>query len=374
MASRGHEISLLSLSNDSISGVVGKLGAAFGAVYSHNSKRLVRRELASFRPDVVHAHNLFPLFSPSVYDACREAGIPVVQTLHNYRLICPNALLYRKGNICESCVGRKVPWPGVLYGCYRGSRVQTAVVATMLVAHRLRGTWADKVDAYITFTDFQKEKMLQAGLPEDKIFVKPNFANAAALQEPKPRGDYALFVGRLSTEKGLDLLIRAYEATSLSVPLRIVGDGPLSESLQQRVRDRGLETTITFMGRQSREAVTAAMRGARFLVVPSNCYEGFPLTIAEAFACGLPVLASDFGSMASIIERGVTGKLVEAGNPTAWARELQAAWDEPDEVERWGLSARRAFEARFSADATYNDLMEIYARVGARGATYAESN
>lgn len=361
LESHGHEVLVLEVNNDDIVGAWSKAKAAASAIYSSASKNLVRAEIAQFHPDVVHVHNFFPLLSPSVYDSCSDAGIPVVQTLHNYRLGCPNALLFRDGKVCEDCMGKRMPWPGVVHGCYRGSSTQSAVVAAMSTLHRLRSTWQERVNAYITLTNFQKGKMFQAGLPEEKIYVKPNFVFApGSLPDASVPGDYALFVGRLSEEKGVATLIDAYLQNDLLVPLKIVGDGPLRKSLQERVQIVGLGNTIEFLGQQEKTEVLALMCGARFLIFPSVWYETFGLTIIEAFACGLPVIASRLGCMAEIVEDSVTGLHFEAGNSGDLADKVLWAKEHPEEMIFMGKKARHVYETFYTPEANYQQLMAIY--------------
>jgi glycosyltransferase involved in cell wall biosynthesis len=359
-----HQVALVEISNDQIVSVFDKANAAVRAIYSPASKQQVSAEIAQFRPDVVHVHNFFPLLSPSVYDACRDAGVPVVQTVHNYRLGCLNAILLRNGKVCEDCLGKRMPWPGIVHGCYRGSRAQSAATAAMLAVHWLRGTWQERVDAYIVLTNFQKEKMVQAGLPREKIYVKPNYiSEPEQCGESKIFGDYALFVGRLSPEKSITTLIEAYKHNDLRIPLKIVGDGPLHESLQADVQAAGLESAIKFLGRQDKSAVLSLMHNARFLVFPSIWYETFGLTMVEAFACGLPVLASRLGSMAEIVEDGVTGLHFEAGNSADLADKMQWANEHPEEMISMGKNARRAYEAHYTPEINYQQLTAIYQQV-----------
>ncbi|WP_017317174.1 glycosyltransferase [Mastigocladopsis repens] len=361
LQSYGHEVLLWEIDNDSIVGIQGKVKAALSAVYSTRSREQIKEKISHFRPDIVHVHNFFPLLSPAIYDACRDVNIPVVQTLHNYRLGCPKAMLLRDGKICEDCIGKVVPWSGVAHGCYRGSRIQSAAVATMLTVHTLRGTWQNRVDAYITLTNFHKDKMVQAGLPKDKIHIKPNFLLAPQFQSQTNKlKNYALFVGRLSEEKGVTTLIDAYSQGHLSIPLKIVGDGPLDEALRQQVQARGLGEVITFLGRQSKATVLELIYNAKFLVFPSIWYEGFPLTIAEAFACGLPVIASKLGSMAEIVEDGVTGLHFEAGNALDLAAKINWAITHPEAVDTMEINARCTYEAKYTPEANYKQFMEIY--------------
>ncbi len=336
------------------------LKAAQNAIWSREAQSKLRQLVRETKPDVAHSHNTFLMISPAAYYACREAGVPVVQTLHNYRLICPDALLMRDGRICEDCVGKTVPWPGVLHGCWRGSRAGTAVVAAMLTVHRLMKTWQEQVDLYIALTEFARRKFIEGGIPAEKIVVKPNFV-APDPGEGRHEGNYALFVGRLSPEKGVRTLLRAWKNLK-GVPLRIVGDGPLIEEVQDFVREEGF-SEVKVLGRQPREEVFRLMREARVLVFPSESYENFPVAIAEAFACGLPVVASRLGAMAEIVEHGRTGLLFEPGNPEDLAAKIARIWGHPKLLTEMGREARKEYERKYTAERNYNILMDIYNRV-----------
>jgi glycosyltransferase involved in cell wall biosynthesis len=355
----GHCVTLLETSNDDITHPLEQAKAAANAVYSRSSKQQVRAEIARFLPDVVHVHNFFPLLSPSVYYACREAGIPVVQTLHNYRLLCANAYLFREGEVCEDCVGMRFPWPGVVRGCYRGSKAGTAVVATMQSIHRILHTWTKMVDAYIALTEFARQKFIQQGLPEEKIVVKPNFAYSEA-SPSQGQGRYALFVGRLSPEKGIDTLLHAWERIGERMPLKIVGDGQLANTVAEATQKlRGVE----WLGRQSKEQVLALMKDAQILVFPSMCYEGFPMVITEAYAVGLPVIASNLGVSSSLIKHGRTGLHFRPGDPEDLAAQIEFILTHPDELAQMRREARSEFEAKYTAERNYQMLMNIYERV-----------
>ncbi len=316
---------------------------------------LLRRE----SPEVAHFHNTFPLISPSAYYACRNAGTPVVQTLHNYRLVCPGALLLRNGRVCEDCLRRRLPWPGMLHSCYRGSRIQSAAVASMLAFHRLLGTWRREVDLFIAPTVFAKKEFARGGLPEKRIAVKPNFV----YPDPgsgKCGGGYALYSGRLSSEKGVSVLLGAWRGLK-GIPLSIAGDGPLMDLARQFALDRP-ERDVRLYGQCSRAEVFTLMKDARALVFASTCLESFSMVIAEAFACGLPVIAPDSGAAAELVEDRRTGLLFRSGEPHDLADKLAWLWSHTEEARRMGLEARAEFEAKYSMERNYPQLMEIYSR------------
>ena len=344
-------------------GLVRKIEAAVDCVWSRSWHQKFKTILRNTRPDVVHIHNFFSVISPSVYYACKEEGVPVVQTLHNYRLACPAASFYRDGKICEECLDRG-PFHAVRYGCYRDSKLATAALAAMLEVHRRKNTWTEMVDCYIALTEFAREKLIQGGLPAEKIRVKPNFV----LPDPGPRagnGDYALFVGRLVDLKGVGTLIKAWSKLPAPIALVIAGDGPFRPEMEKLIADLKL-TNVDYRGRLSRQQTLATMKGARFLMFPSEWYEGFPVTIAEAFACGVPVLASRLGSMQEIVENRRTGLHFTAGDPADLAEKVRWAWSHPEETSTMGLAARAEFEAKYSAKQNFGMLTEIYESVVSR--------
>jgi len=351
----GHEVITFVEDNARLN-VINPLKAAVDTIWSKEAQRNIRKLIEQSRPDVVHFHNTFLRISPAAYYVVKEMGLPVVQTLHNYRLICPGALLMRDGHLCEDCLDKVIPWPGIVYSCWRNSRMGTAVVTAMLTVHRLLKTWIKQVDVYIALTEFARRKFIEGGLPAEKISVKPNFIY------PDPGkgehgGNFALFVGRLSAEKGVKTLLSAWRLLK-GIPLKVVGDGPLMAEIRECVEREGLAVEV--LGRRSREEVFAFMRSASFLLFPSEWYEGFPMTIAEAFACGLPVVASQLGVMAEIVEDGRTGLLFEPGNPEDLAEKVEWAWTHPKEVKRMGEEARREYEEKYTAERNYRMLMEIY--------------
>jgi glycosyltransferase involved in cell wall biosynthesis len=331
-----------------------RLRIAAAAVWNRASGRGLRSLMAAHRPELVHFHNTFPLLSPACYDAAREGGAAVIQTLHNYRLLCPGALLERSSSPCESCVGRRLAWPGIVHGCYRASRASTAALAGMNAVHWAAGTWGRAVDVYVALTRFARARFVEGGLPAAKIVVKPNFV------WPDPgrgagSGGYALFAGRMSEEKGLATLAAAWKLLDGALPLKAAGDGPLARTLNGVP---GIER----LGRRTREDVLGLMQEASFLVFPSLCYEGLPMAILEAFACGLPVIASRRGAMAEVVEDGRTGLLFRPGDPSDLAATIAWAALHPTELRRMRREARAEFESRYTAARNYQALIEIYER------------
>lgn len=359
LAQHGHEVFQFTASNDSIHGRP-TLRQALETVWSARSHARLLQTLASVRPDVVHFHNTFPIISPSAYHACRTAGVPVVQSLHNFRLRCANALYYRDGRVCEDCLSTALPWPAIKHACYRGSRPATAAVAMMNVSHRVLGTWASAVDVYIALSRFARDLHIRAGLPAHKVVVKPNFV----APDPGPgcareRRDFAVYVGRLSPEKGVRTLVESWRQRP-GIALKIIGDGPLRAEMESTVESAGLSPTVHILGALPREQVYALLRSARFAIVPSECYENFPVAIAEAFACATPVLASALGTLPELVDDGRTGWLFPPADSAALACQVAWAVSHPAEVSTAGLEARAAYEAAYTADRNYGLLMDIY--------------
>ncbi len=295
-------------SNDDIGSRWQKMQAAVSITWSRKHYTALRHKIRDFRPDVVHVHNFFPLITPAVFDAAKDEGVWVVLTLHNYRLTCAGATLFRQGGICEKCIHGS-PYHAVRYGCYRGSRFASLAVARMIDNHRWAGTWHTKVDRFIALTHFQRNKMIDAGLPAAKIVVKPN-----TMDDPLPPGASvdgprhgALYVGRLSPEKGVELLVDAWR--EIDYPLTVVGGGPLETTLQAYAPAK-----VRFLGQQPPEQVSKLMLAAKFLIMPSIWYEGFPMTLLEALACGLPVVVSDVGSLGELAAAGAFGWTFKSGD------------------------------------------------------------
>jgi len=352
---RGHSVYRYTVHNKQVT-QYGKLALARATVWNRTSYRELRSLIQRECPDVMHVHNTFPLVSPAAYYAARAEGIPVVQTLHNFRLFCPNACFFRQGHVCEDCINKLVSWPGVLHACYRRSRAGSVVTASMLWVHRVLSTYKRLVDVYIALTDFSRRKFIQGGLPAEKIVIKPNFV------DPDPgigsgRGGYALFVGRLSPEKGVNTLLSAWEKTDIKIPLKIVGDGPLASDVAA-VAQRNPQ--VEWLGHRPRQFVFDLMKDGIVLIFPSVCYENFSLTISESYAVGLPVIASKLGSMSSLIDHNHTGLHFSPGNAEELAKQVDWIVSHPAELKRMRQEARARYEANYTAEHNYKKLIEIY--------------
>jgi glycosyltransferase involved in cell wall biosynthesis len=357
LRSRGHEVIEYTDTNERLDGM-SRFTAAKEAVWSGTSYQAIKKLIAEKKPDIAHFHNTFLMISPSAYYACQEMGIPVVQSLHNYRLTCPSAIFYRDHHNCEDCLGKVFAWPGVLHKCYRGSAAQSLVVASMLTYHNFRKTWIDQVNAYITATNFSRGKMIEAGLPAGRIFVKPNYSHDA-IRRSDSMGTYALMIGRLSMDKGVTVVLKAWEALD-DIPLTIAGDGELRNVVEQFVESR---PTIHYRGFTERKDLVTLIQNARFLVFASRMYEVFPMVIAEAYVSGIPVIASRLGAMTELIRDGQTGLLFNPGDADDLTGKARWLWDHPEEAARMGQNARREYEQKYSPERNYQLLIDIYEHV-----------
>lgn len=356
LTNRGHRVTQYVVSNDEVSHY-GRLALAKAAIWNSEQYQRTRALFDKLKPDVVHVHNTLPLISPAVFYAARAARTAIVHTLHNYRMMCVNGLLFRDGHICEDCLGKRLAWRGVVHRCYRNSHLGSAVVAAMLGYHRMRGTYQDQIDAYIALTNFARDKFLSAGLPAEKLFVKPNFL----AEDPgvgTGRGNYALFVGRLSAEKGIGALLAAWKHIGSRLPLRIAGDGPLANAVAS-AQESG---NISWLGWQPREHVLALMRSATILMFPSAWYEGFPMTLVEALATGTPVVATRTGALGELVIHGRTGLTFDTDNIPALVRVVNWAIEHPSELATMRLAARSEYEDKYTDDTNFGTLQSIYSR------------
>lgn len=345
----GHEVEIYRRHNDELHAMP-KASAAVSAIWSHRSSHELDNLCERFRPDVIHAHNTFPLISAAYAWTAARRGIPVVQTLHNFRLLCPQATFLREGKICEDCVG-KLPWRAIAHKCYRDSSAQSAVSAGALVAHRMMGTFRHRITRYIALSRFCRDKFAEGGLPAERIRIKPNFVQPhRAIRSETRKG--GLYVGRLSPEKGIDVLIAASRLAPES-PLRIVGGGPLEAPVKESFGN-------AWLGTQPRETVLRLLGESLYLVAPSTCYESFGLALVEAFSCGTPVIASRRGAFAELVEDGRTGLLFDPGNAQDLAAKMQWAESHPEEMRRMGEAALREYQLRYTPERNYAMLMEIY--------------
>ena len=364
LESRGHEIRQLLFDNDGIGGF-GAARVGLNSSWSQDSYDRMTREIESWRPDLVSAHNFFPLATPSVHYAATRAGVPVVQTLHNFRTLCPNGVFFRDGRPCEECLDKLVPWPGIVHACYRESHAASAAVASMIAVHKLRRTWHSQVTLFFVLTEFARQKFIQGGLPADRLVVKPNFVQSD-LGIGAGDGDFVFYAGRLSDEKGIPLLLDAWRMARPRGRLILAGDGPLSSFVQQYSEN---DRSVEFLGRLSLTETYAYMGRARAFAFPSQMYEGMPRVIIEAFSRGTPVIAHRAGSMTEMIRERETGWLVDRGDRAALAATLSMVFSDQFDAARMRSAARAEFERNYTANHQYGLLMNAFHRAIAAKST-----
>ena len=363
---RGHVVEVFTRHSDEIGrqGLRGAIKGSASTPWNVFSARALRKRIAMFRPDIIHAHNTFPMLSPAVFTAAR--GTARVLTLHNYRLFCAAAIPMRDGRVCTDCLDRRSVLPALRYGCYRGSRVATVPLAASIALHRFRGTWTTDVEAFIALSDFQRQRFVEAGLPAERVHVKPNFYPGNPATTPwSERADRVVFVGRLSAEKGVTTLLNAWALWGdQAPPLRIVGDGELRQELEERARGLPVE----FVGQVSLEKAQAEIGQAKLLVLASEWYETFGLTVIEGFARGTPAAVSDLGPLPDLVREPESGCVFQPGDAEALLRAVRSAWKNPGLLQRWSRGARAAFEAKYTEYANYVMLMEVYEKaIGLQG-------
>ena len=364
LESRGHEVVRYTLHNDAVK-LMGKWELIRKTLWNSKSAEDVRQIIRRTKPDVMHCANTFPLISPAVYYVAKDEHVAVVQTLHNYRTSCPNAQLFRDGKVCESCLEKSIAWPAIVHSCYRDDRGASAAVVATLAYHWAKKTWTRKVDRFIALTEFSKQKHVQGGLPAERIDVKPNFVN------PDPgigsgNGDYAVFVGRLSAEKGIKTMLDGWSRLKRNLKLKIIGAGPLGDDVQRATRS---DSRIEWLGRRTFGEVCDIVGDAKCVVIPSVWYETFGRTIIEAYAKGTPVIVSCLGAMRELVAEGRTGLLFEPGNPDDLANKVEQLIADRDKHSTFRREARWEYESHYTPELNYQQLMSVYQR--AIGAKYS---
>jgi len=369
LRSRGHEVIEYTRHNDDVDGM-NHLAVAGQTLWSRRTYRELRAVLRARRPEVMHCTNTFPLISPAAYYAAQAEGVAVVQSLHNYRLFCSNGFFYRNGGVCELCLHKRVSWPSVLHRCYRGSLPGSAVVTALQTGHRLVRTWDNLVDVYVALSEFSRDKFIEGGMPAEKMFVKPNLVHP----DPGPGpgdGGYAVFVGRLAPEKGVDVMLDAWDRLPEKLPLKIVGDGPLAEQAKEAA---ARSPHVQWLGFRPLAEVLDVIGRARLLVMPSMAYETFGRTVIEAFARGTPVVASNRGPLKDLVDHGRTGLLFEATDADDFAAQVRRLPNDPAEMAAMRRAARAEYESKYTADANYPLLLDVYRRAVERRAAADRTN
>lgn len=351
----GHSVFLYSVHNDQIRGLRKRVKALLNVSYSNSQQQSFGEALETFRPDVVHVHNFFPLLTPAIYDACNQRDMPVVQTLHNYRIMCAGAQLLRDGKVCELCI-KGTPYFGALHRCYRQSLPGSLAVAHFISKHRKQKTWSKNIDRLIALTQFSKTKYIEAGIDPSLIVVKPNFIEdplEGSLPMPMETRNGVLFVGRLSREKGIPELLASWRGVDIT--LTIVGDGPLRASVEKEKNPN-----IRILGNVSRDRVSQAMATARILVAPSVWYEGFPMVLVEAFAHGLPIVATDLGNIGQIVKKHYAGVLFPSGDADQLQSAVRGLYTNINQLQCFSNNCRSVYENEYAPEINLERILTIY--------------
>lgn len=353
LRAHGHDVDLFTVDSKELQGMA-SWKVARNVIWNPDAASRLRKRLTEDRPDLIHVHTIFPVMSPVVFRVAKKLGVPTVETMHNFRLVCPGGLLKRNGSVCEKCVGKKIPIPAVVHGCYRNSRVHSIGMAATMTVHHAMGTFSKCIDRYVALTDFVRRMMIRGGYPEEKIVVKPNF-----VINDQPVGDgsggFALFVGRFHPEKGVMTAVRAWKLLKNAPKLIMIGDGPEREDVLRESQGLNIEVHDW----KTSPEVLEMMRAAKFLVFPSEWYEAGPLVPLESFSCGTPVVASDIGNFSEWIEPDQNGYLFQTGNPQSLADVVEKAI-EKDRFAEMRPIARKLFEEKYSPEANYIAMMQLY--------------
>lgn len=366
----GHTTTQFTRDSDEIltRGFLGTLKGALATVWNPVSLQGLRRTLNASRPDIVHIHNTFPLLSPSVMYATRGLNIPTVLTLHNYRIGCSAATALRKDEPCTLCLDNYSVLPALRYGCYRDSRTATLPVSMMVALHNRKKTWTSNVDAFITLTEFQREKMVKFGLPREGLFVKPHFLENPPAPLPwHERETKAVFIGRLYNAKGVHILVESWkEWGKEATRLEIIGDGPMRSRLMQESTDSGASERISFLGNIPHAEAMKRLSSAKLLILPSLCFEGFPMVLQEAYANGVPVAVSNLGSLPYLVGENRTGVLFSPGSSDQLLNTVKPLLADDKKLRSLGAQARQEFESKYTAEKNYEALISIYEAAAAR--------
>lgn len=358
LESKGHEVVAYTRENSEIETMrfFEKAMLPLRAFWSVTDHREISRIVRTEKPDVAHFHNIFPLVSPAAYRACKGAGVPVVQTLHHFRIVCPGALLFREGRVCEDCSGMHF-LPGIRHGCYRNSSLQTAGMAAVVHFHRMIRTWRDRVDLYIALSGFALETYRRLGFPSSDFYVKTNF-----LQDPvepvSEDEEYGIYIGRIGEEKGIPALVDALRKCP-EIPFKVIGDGPLTDYLLGRLKERGLEN-LEYLGVKSHKECMKYLVKARFMVLPSQWYEGVPMVLLEAMSAGKPAIVSNIGVLSEMVMDRINGLVFTPGAKEELTERMKRLHADPEGAREMGKKGRDLFEEKYTREVNYSMLMEAY--------------
>lgn len=361
----GHDVDQLIFDNKDIPDNFNKYLQGFRGIYNVSSALALQKRIEEFKPDIIHVHNFFPLASPSIFYTAKKYDIPVIVTLHNFRLVCPSGTLFHNGEIYEENVRRLIPWRAVVKGVYRESRMETLGLAGITVIHNLIGTWRHKIDRFIVLTEFARKKFADSALriDESQLIVKPNFVEDFG-EGDTTRENFFLLVGRLSVEKGIDVALKALAIKKFK--LVVIGDGPLRD---QVVSASNANPDLTYVGFKDKNVIVDYLKRCTALLLPSLCYEGFPVSLLESFATGTPAIVSQLGPLTEIVQNNENGLHFEPGNAQDLVDKVFMLLNNKSMAEQLGKHARRTYLNSYTPEKNYLKLMDIYtqlAHIGGR--------
>ena len=359
LSEHGNEVRQLVFDNKDISDSFDKYLQGLRGIYNVTSALTLQKLIKEFKPDIIHVHNFFLLASPSIFYAAKKFHVPVVVTLHNFRLVCPSGTLYHNGEIYEKNIRKLIPWNGIAKGVYRNSRMETLALAGITTVHNLIGTWKKKVDKFIVLTEFARRKFSDSALRVNKnqFVVKPNFVADSGVGFAS-REKFFVLVGRLSVEKGIHVVLEAL--TIGKFKLVVIGDGPLKDDVL-RVAD--INPNLIYLGFKERDVIIDYLKRCTALLLPSVCYEGFPISLLEAFATGTPAIVSNLGPLAEIVQDNENGLHFEPGNAQDLANKISMISNDPFLAGKLGENARRTYVNNFTPEKNYQKLMDIYTQL-----------
>lgn len=361
LASHGHKVQFYKKTNEELlkGGVWEKLRLPFKIIYSHDTYNEVKQIIKEFKPDILHVHNYKYIFTPSIFQAAKDCGVKTVLTLHNYRLLCPCALFCCNARPCEKCLDG-FPFRVLWNSCdpYDHSFFQRALQLYFYLGTSKKIALSENlVDGFIALTPFTKERLVKKGIPSNKIYVRPNFIDVTTTEVRDTSIRHgAVYVGRLAPEKGIDFLLDAWQG--IDYPLTVVGTGPLEEYLKKKS-----SAHVKFTGELQHSDMMKLLAESSFLVFPSVCYEGFPLTIVEAFSLKIPVIASDLGPRREVVKDGETGLLFESLNSNSLKEKVLKLIDDSSLSARMGINAYKFFLENYTNENAYSRLVDIYQKV-----------
>lgn len=363
LSRNGHTVEQLIFDNKEIQTSLDKFLLIVRGIYNPKSAAVLEKLIQRFKPDIIHVHNFFPLASPAIFFIAKKYRIPTVVTLHNFRLICPSATLYFDGKIYEKNIHQLLPLDGILKGVYRNSKLQTAGLAAITTFHNIIGTWKNKVTKFIVLTEFAKKKFGDSALraDENQFTVKPNFVEDYGDGESQ-REDFFLVVGRLSEEKGIETALKAFRLCNFK--LVIIGEGPLKHGVEIAAKSN---PNITYLGFQQKQKIITYLKKCRALLFPSVCYEGFSMTLLEAFSTGTPVIASRLGSMAEVVDDGKNGLHFEPGNELDMVAKMQLLSSDRELAFKLAANARKTYLKKYTPEMNYKILIDIYSQAQREG-------